>query len=72
MAVAAYFVFLKSTPQYPIGQLNLLGWRSYGMTAAIVIFVAIMISTIGTHPQIPISNSRHRSFRSTRLGSPAR
>jgi Na+/melibiose symporter-like transporter len=53
MAVAAYFVFLKSTPQYPIGQLNLLGWRSYGMTAAIVIFFAIMISAIGTHPQIP-------------------
>ena len=53
MAVAAYFVFLKSTPQYPIGQLNLLGWRNYGMTATIVIFFAIMISAIGTHPQIP-------------------
>src|SRR5262249_37892341 len=53
MAVAAYFVFLKSTPQYPIGQLNLLGWRNYGMTATIVIFVAIIISAAGTHPQIP-------------------
>jgi GPH family glycoside/pentoside/hexuronide:cation symporter len=53
MAVAAYFVFLRSTPQYPVGQLNLLGWRSYGMTAAIVIFFAIIISAIGTHPQIP-------------------
>ena len=53
MAIAAYFVFLKSTPQYPIGQLNLLGWRHYGMTATIVIFSAILISAIGTHPQIP-------------------
>jgi GPH family glycoside/pentoside/hexuronide:cation symporter len=53
MAVAAYFVFLKSTPQYPIGQLNLLGWRHYGTTATIVIFFAILISAIGTHPQIP-------------------
>ena len=53
IAVAAYFVFLKSTPQYPIGQLNLLGWRNYGMTATIMIFVAIIISAVGTHPQIP-------------------
>ena len=53
IAVAAYFVFLKSTPQYPIGQLNLFGWRHYGLTAAIMIFSAIMISAIGTHPQIP-------------------
>jgi GPH family glycoside/pentoside/hexuronide:cation symporter len=53
MAVAAYFVFLKSTPQYPIGQLNLLGWRHYGLTASIAIFLAIVVSAIGTHPQIP-------------------
>ena len=53
MAVAAYFVFLKSTSQYPIGQLNVLGWRNYGLTAAIVILFAIIISAIGTHSQIP-------------------
>ena len=53
MAVAAYFVFLKSTPQYPIGQLNLIGWRHYGLTATILIFVAIIVSAVGTHPQIP-------------------
>src|SRR5690242_15642587 len=53
MAVAAYFVFLRPTAKYPVGQLNLVGWHHYGTAAAIIMFVAITLSTLGLHPQIP-------------------
>jgi glycoside/pentoside/hexuronide:cation symporter, GPH family len=53
MAVGAYFVFLRATAQYPVGQLNLIGWHHYGTVAAIIMFVAIVMSSAGLHPQIP-------------------
>lgn len=53
MAVAAYFVFLRPSARYPIGQLNLMGWHQYGTAAAIIIFIVILVSSIGLHPQIP-------------------
>jgi len=53
MAVAAYFVFLQPTPEYPIGQLNRLGWRNYGLTASLIMVFAILVSSIGTHRHIP-------------------
>src|SRR5579862_237111 len=53
MAVGAYFVFLRPTAQYPVGQLNMIGWNHYGATAAILMFLAIVISSAGLHPQIP-------------------
>jgi Na+/melibiose symporter-like transporter len=53
MAVAAYFVFLRATAKYPVGQLNLVGWHHYGTAAAIIMFFAIVLSTMGLHPQIP-------------------
>lgn len=52
-AVAAYFVFLRPLIRYPIGQLNLIGWHQHGTAAAIIIFVVILVSSIGLHPQIP-------------------
>lgn len=53
MAALAYGVFLRSTPQYPQGQLNPHGYALYGLTAAVVMFAAILISTAGTHRFIP-------------------
>lgn len=53
MAVGAYFIFLRPTAKYPVGQLNLIGWHHYGTAAAIIMFVAIVLSTAGLHPQIP-------------------
>jgi Na+/melibiose symporter-like transporter len=53
IAVTAYFVFLQPTEEYPIGQLNLEGWRSYGLTASLIMVSAILVSAIGTHRHIP-------------------
>jgi Na+/melibiose symporter-like transporter len=53
MALIAYFVLLRPTPEYPVGQLNPIGWRSYGLVAACVIVFAILVSAIGTHRHIP-------------------
>lgn len=53
MAVAAYFVFLRPTVRYPVGQLNLIGWHHYGLAAALTILVAILLSSVGLHRQIP-------------------
>jgi Na+/melibiose symporter-like transporter len=53
MAVTAYFIFLRPSTRYPVGQLNLIGWHQYGTAAAIIIFVVILVSSIGLHPQIP-------------------
>jgi glycoside/pentoside/hexuronide:cation symporter, GPH family len=53
MAVSAYFVFLRPPAEYPIGQLNPIGWHHYGTVAAIVILTVILVSSVGLHPQIP-------------------
>jgi Na+/melibiose symporter-like transporter len=53
MALIAYFVLLRSTPEYPVGQLNPIGWRSYGWVASSVIVFAILVSAVGTHRHIP-------------------
>jgi Na+/melibiose symporter-like transporter len=53
MAVIAWFLLLRPTPEYPVGQLNPEGWQSYGMVASCVMVVAILVSAIGTHRHIP-------------------
>jgi Na+/melibiose symporter-like transporter len=53
IAVIAYFVFLQPTAEYPVGQLNVVGWRNYGLTAALIMVFAILVSAIGTHRHIP-------------------
>jgi glycoside/pentoside/hexuronide:cation symporter, GPH family len=52
MLVAAYTLFLVPTPGEPNGLLNREGYRLYAITGAIVIFVAIMASAVGTHREI--------------------
>ncbi len=53
IAVLAYTVFFVPTDEYPIGQFNLDGYYVYGIVAAIIMFVTIMTSAIGTHRHIP-------------------
>lgn len=53
IAVAAYLVLLVPTADHPTGQLNPEGYRSYGMLAAALMFVAILVSAAGTHRHIP-------------------
>ena len=54
MTFLAYAVFLTPTRQYPVGQLNPVGYSHYGTVAAIVMFLAILISAAGTHRRIPL------------------
>ncbi|WP_420607544.1 MFS transporter [Novosphingopyxis sp.] len=53
MAVAAFSVFLRPSPEYPDGPLNLEGYSNYGLTASLIMLVAIVVSSIGTHRHIP-------------------
>ena len=53
MAVAAFSIFLRPSPEYPAGQLNLEGYSLYGLTASLIMLVAIVASSVGTHRHIP-------------------
>lgn len=53
LAVAMFLVFLRPTPEYPVGQLNRDGYVLYGYAGAILMFVSIVASAWGTHRFIP-------------------
>lgn len=48
MGVLAFSFFLAATPAYPTGTLNLDGYRVYGLTASLLMFSAIVASSLGT------------------------
>jgi GPH family glycoside/pentoside/hexuronide:cation symporter len=50
MAVLAYLVFL---PEEKGGLQYVAGWSNYGIAASIIIFISIMVSSLGTHRHIP-------------------
>jgi len=52
MYMLAFSVFLAPDAAHKNGQLNPAGYHSYGLTAAILMFAAIMISALGTHRYI--------------------
>lgn len=52
MAVVVYRVFLAASVEYDDGIMNLEGYRRYAMTAAIVMGIAMLISSLGTHRAI--------------------
>jgi len=54
MLLVTFGVLLRPTELYPVGQLNPEGYRHYGMIASILIIVAILTSTLGTHRYIPL------------------
>jgi glycoside/pentoside/hexuronide:cation symporter, GPH family len=51
-AVLGYGWFLRSTPEMPMGQLNQAGYGPFVITVAAITFVAILLSTAGTHHMI--------------------
>jgi hypothetical protein len=53
MTVLAYAVFLQPDALHPVGVLNPEGYRHYGLAAAILILLAILVSAVGTHGFIP-------------------
>jgi GPH family glycoside/pentoside/hexuronide:cation symporter len=53
MAVAAYAVFLHPDAAHPMGVLNPVGYRHYGVAASLVMLAAILVSALGTHSYIP-------------------
>jgi glycoside/pentoside/hexuronide:cation symporter, GPH family len=64
MLELAYLVFLTPDKHHPIGQLNEAGYGRYGITAAIVMFAAILISAAGTHRFIPFFRAPQHARRS--------
>lgn len=66
MLVLAYSVFLQPDATHKVGQLNEAGYSHYGVTAAIVMFAAILISSWGTHrfiPQFRVAPAQRKSLR---------
>lgn len=53
MSFMAYAVFLKPDRAHKVGQLNASGYAHYGLTAAVVMAIAILVSAAGTHHRIP-------------------
>lgn len=53
MLALAYLVFLAPDAAHKVGQLNETGYSRYGLTAAAIMFAAILISAMGTHKFIP-------------------
>src|SRR6202047_177950 len=49
MTVLALQVFLRKDATHPLGLLSPAGYRETGLVAAVVIFLSIMISCLGTH-----------------------
>ncbi|HEY8615623.1 MFS transporter [Phenylobacterium sp.] len=60
---AAWTVFLRPTPEHPVGQLNPDGYHTYGMVAAAIMAAAILVSSLGTHREIPrLHSAPHREL----------
>ncbi len=57
IAVMAYLVLLVPTEEIATGQLNPAGYQTYGMIGGVLMFIAIMISALGTHRHIPYLQS---------------
>ena len=51
--IALLFLFLKSTVDVPMGFFNIEGWHHYGLWAAVVILIAMLVMSLGTHGHIP-------------------
>ena len=51
-AFLAYFIFFKSTPEYPLGQLNPEAYFSLAVTGGFVMAMAVLFSSITTRNEI--------------------
>ncbi len=52
MLTLAFGVFLVPSPRYPVGQLNIDGYKLYGWAGAVLLVVATLISALTTHRRI--------------------
>ncbi|MBS0331920.1 MAG: MFS transporter [Proteobacteria bacterium] len=52
-AILAYGVFLKPTPQFPLGQLNPAGYPPMAIAVGVLMMAANLVSDLGTHSRIP-------------------
>lgn len=53
MAVLAWGVFMRDTPEYPNGVLNPAGYFDYSFVGSLVILISILVSSVGLHKFIP-------------------
>lgn len=53
MTVFMFAVLLVPTAEQPVGTLNRSGYETYGLISSLVIFLAILLSAVGTHSRIP-------------------
>jgi Na+/melibiose symporter-like transporter len=63
MAVLAYGVFLRATPEHPNGVLNPEGYAVFGQVGAVAMLVSILLSSAGTHRYIPVLRSPRAKHR---------
>ena len=69
IGLAAWLYFLQPTPEFPNGQLNRGAYLGYGAVAALLMGVAILVSALGTHRQIPyLPQAGARTARTLRQG----
>jgi Na+/melibiose symporter-like transporter len=52
LTFATYRLFLRPTAEYPVGQLNPQGYREYAIAAAGLMFLAMVVSSLGTRGRI--------------------
>ena len=52
------FIFFKSTPEYPIGQLNPKGYHNMAIFASIIMFISMASAYLSTKHLIPQLNAR--------------
>jgi Na+/melibiose symporter-like transporter len=53
IAILAYTLFLQPDGTHTVGVLNPDGYRSYGLVASVIMAIAIIVSSLGTHRHIP-------------------
>ena len=53
MTILMWFIFLKPTVDYPNGQLNPEGYETYGVVAASLMLIAMIVSSLGLNRIIP-------------------
>jgi len=52
MNIAAFSLFLRPGPNDPSGQLNLHGYSTYGLVSSLLMFAAILVSSLGTQRHV--------------------
>lgn len=58
-------IFFGATPEYPNGQLNPEAYPKFGFVFAVVIFIGVVLTALGTHshiPYLPQANAETKRF----------